>query len=134
MSVWEERGVVLAWAWMELPGQLDLLIDPAVTSLLPLVLDWFETIAPGPRVSCLVMEDDSHEGTALTGRGYTPQQDGPFFRRHTHDLTDLPTPAMPNGFSITHVTLRGCSVVALRRLGFAPSARHVVKPDRRPEI
>lgn len=103
LSVWEEDDAVLAWAWVELPGHLDLLVDPAATSLLPLVLDWFETVAPGPRLSCLVMEGDRRERTALTGRGYTPQQDGPFFRRHIHDLTDLPAPSVPSGFSITHV-------------------------------
>ncbi len=96
--------MVLAWAWLELPGHLDLLIDPAATSLLPRVLDWFETVATVPRLSCLVMEDDRHERTALTRRGYSPEQDGSFFRRHIHDLTNLPAPSVPSGFSITHVT------------------------------
>jgi hypothetical protein len=103
-SVWQDRGVVLAWAWVEQPGHLELLVDPAALSLLPLVLDWFESVAPGPELSCVVMEGDYHERAELERRGYRPHADGPFFRRYVHDLTGLPMVSLPDGFAITHVT------------------------------
>ncbi len=104
VSLWEERSTVSAWAWIELPGHLELLVDPAATDLLPQLLNWFETVAPGPTLSCLVMETDRHERAALSRRGYTLQTIGPFFRRHVHDLTELPAPLLPGGFTITAIT------------------------------
>ncbi|WP_433679192.1 GNAT family N-acetyltransferase [Nocardia sp. CA-119907] len=104
VALWQENGVVLAWAWVELPGHLELLVDPAATSLLPQLLGWFETVAPGPTLSCLVMETDRHERAALSERGYTVQDTGPFFRRHTRDLSELPALSLlPDGFVITPV-------------------------------
>ncbi|SHF93524.1 GNAT family N-acetyltransferase [Streptoalloteichus hindustanus] len=102
-SFWADGDEVLAWAWVELPGHLELLVDPAVTALLPEILDWFESVAPGPERTCLVMEGDSAERAALERRGYRPREDGPFFRRHVHDLADLPRVSLPEGFAITQV-------------------------------
>lgn len=103
VSIWEEHGVVLAWAWVELPGHVEFLVDPDAVELLPQLLDWFETVATGPALSCQVMEGDRHQRRALTQRGYTAQEAGPFFRRHVHDLAGLPAPSLPDGFAISHV-------------------------------
>lgn len=104
ISTWEAQGRVVAWAWMELPGHLELLVDPAATELLPQLLDWFESMAEGPALSCAVMEADGEERAELSRRGYTVRDDGPYFRQHVHDLTGLPAPVLPTGFTITHVT------------------------------
>jgi hypothetical protein len=104
VSMWQEGGEVVAWAWVELPGHLEVVLDPAAAELVPRVLDWFETVTAGPTLSCLVMQDDQHERAALAARGYTEQRDGPFFRRLVHDLTDLPTPPLPRGFTVAQVS------------------------------
>jgi predicted N-acetyltransferase YhbS len=102
-AVWEADGAVLAWGWVELPGHLELLVDPAATALLPRILDWFESVATGAERTCVVMAGDREERAALSRRGYRSQQDGPFFRRHIHDLADLPAVSLPDGFAIRQV-------------------------------
>lgn len=102
-AVWAAGEAVLAWAWVELPGHLELLVDPVASDLLPHILDWFESVATGAERSCVVMEGDREERAALSRRGYRSQQDGPFFRRHVHTLDDLPAVSLPDGFTITQV-------------------------------
>lgn len=118
VSWWEER-VVLAWAWIELPGHLELVVDPAAPGVLPQLLDWFETVAIGRELSCLVMEADHHLRATLSGRGYAPQEDGPFFRRYIHDLAELPAPGLPSGFTIAAAAGDAERRAAVHRAGWS---------------
>lgn len=104
ISLWEREGEVEAWAWVELPGHVDLLCDPQQeTELLPEMLDWFEYSAEATALSCLVMEGEVGVRRALEQRGFTPAPDGPFFIRHVRDLEDLPGVVLPDGFRVCAV-------------------------------
>ncbi|MGX1811670.1 GNAT family N-acetyltransferase [Nocardia sp. NPDC055321] len=132
MSLWEEGGVIVAWAWIELPGHLEMLVDPAATELLPQLLDWFEIAAAGSMLSCLVMETDRHERAALSRRGYTPLENGPFFRRHVHDLVELPEPRLPGGFAITTIATDNAEQrAAVHRAGWSDFGSRVTTDSYR---
>ncbi len=119
-SLWEDDGRVVAWGWIEMPGYLDFLVDPRCPDLVPEVLDWFETTASGAELACMVMEDEEDVREDLEARGFTPQVDGPFFRRHIRDLTDLPNVDLPDGFTISAVTDRDADRrAAAHRLGWS---------------
>jgi hypothetical protein len=87
---------------VEPPGTLESLVDPAAADLLPMILDWFEAIAADR--SCVAMEGDRALRAVLERRGYHADEGGPYFRRHIHDLADLPAVPLPDGFTITRVT------------------------------
>ena len=76
-----------------------MLIDPVAGFLLPDVLDWCESVAS----TFVVMEHDGPLRSALAERGCIPVG-GPFFQRHTHDLTGLTDPVLPPGFHIEDMT------------------------------
>ena len=102
-SLWEQGGEVVAWAWAELPNYLELLVDPRRGDLVPELLDWFEATADGPDLSCMVMDCDFRVQHALRDRGYRRERAGPFFTRHSRDLTELPSVVLPAGFTIEPV-------------------------------
>jgi predicted N-acetyltransferase YhbS len=132
VSMWQVDGVVLVGAWVESPGHLDLIVDPAAADLVPRVLDWFETVTAGPTRTCLVMQDDHDERAALAGHGYTEQHDGPFFRRLVHDLTDLPAPPLPTGFTLTQVSAEDADRrAAAHRAGWSDFASQLTADNYR---
>lgn len=103
IALWEDGGETVAWAWVELPGSLELLVDPAHDGLVAELLDWFDDVRDGSEADCLVMEGDAAVRATLRNRGYQPRTDGPFFTRHSRDLDDLPDVEMPPAFRITAV-------------------------------
>jgi predicted N-acetyltransferase YhbS len=103
-SLWEEGGDILAWAWAEMPGHLDLLVDPDHPDLIAEVLDWFEATAVGRDLTCLVMDGDTVIQQALERRRYARQADGPYFTRHCRRLVDLPHVVLPDGFTVASVS------------------------------
>lgn len=122
--LWEDGGRVRAWGWAELPGTLDLLVDPARPELADAVLAWFSGVATAPRLLVTVLEGESHLIAALERAGYTwdtAAYRGVYMSRA---LADLPPPALPAGF--TARPLRGEADlerrVALHRQVWHPSA------------
>ncbi|MCP2257544.1 hypothetical protein LX15_001229 [Streptoalloteichus tenebrarius] len=131
-AFWQDGEAVLAGAWVEPPGHLELLADPGAADLLPEVLDWFDSVAAGRDRSCLVMEGDVQERGALRDGGYRPQEGGPFFPRHAHDLVALPEASLPDGFTITHVTRDDADRrVAAHRAGWSDFGSHVTGESHR---
>lgn len=100
---WEADGRVLAWGWIELPGQLTLHIDPDHPGLAHEVLDWFETRVGAVARSVTVTDTEAHVVAALTARGYTRVDDGPFLIVLERDLDSLPEPALPHGYRLRPV-------------------------------
>lgn len=105
-ALWsDDGGEVLAWGWAELPGHLELLVDPAHPELAGEVVAWFDEVAQTDSRTATTLNTEAHLAAALAAAGYRPQEDGPFF---THCWTsldgDLPSPAVPQGFSLRHVT------------------------------
>lgn len=102
-ALWEIRGQVVAWGWVEMPAHLEVLVDPQHGEVLPELIEWFESQADGSDLACMVMEDDAPVIAGLERRGYVAKDEGPFFTRHIHDLVDLPLAVLPTGFSIHSV-------------------------------
>jgi ribosomal protein S18 acetylase RimI-like enzyme len=101
-ALWYAGGVPVAWAWLRLPGHLDLAADPARgPGLVASVLDWFERTAPAPR-SVGALDAEDHVVPLLTERGYRP---GPYLTYLGRDLADLPPlPSLPPGHRVRSVT------------------------------
>jgi GNAT superfamily N-acetyltransferase len=106
-AVWREGGRVVAWGWLEGPGELTLQVDPAhaaVAALADEVLEWAEGAsgvggASNGVIGTTISERETHIAAALRGRGYTAAAEGPFFAHLGHDLRDLPPiPALPEGY------------------------------------
>jgi GNAT superfamily N-acetyltransferase len=112
-AVWRDGDSVLAWGWLEGPGELTLQVDPRYPALADEVLAWAEQVSPAP-VQTTISDREPHIAAALTARGYRPAPDsGPFFVCLGFDLGRLPAapPVLPDGY-----TLRDCdaATVALR--------------------
>lgn len=105
-ALWENGGdaQVLAWGWAELPGHLDLHVDPARPQLAAAVLAWFDEVTAGADRSVTVLETEGHLVAALDGAGYRPLPKAPFFQHCLLDLDQpLPTPRLPKGYRLRPV-------------------------------
>lgn len=114
-AVWRDGERVVAWGWLEGPGELTLQVDPEYADVADDVLEWAEEAADraadkaaeaappavGSRISTTISGLETHIAAALEARGYTAAVDGPFFTHLGHDLTRLPpVPALPDGYSL----------------------------------
>jgi ribosomal protein S18 acetylase RimI-like enzyme len=104
-ALWtDDNGDVLAWGWIELPGHLDLLVDPAHPQLTVEVLQWFHQVATADDYTVTVLDTEHHLVDALDSMSYQPQSEGPFFNHCWMSLAgDLPSPKLPEGFVLRHV-------------------------------
>ena len=104
-ALWTDAaGDAFAWGWIELPNHLDLLVDPARPKLAIDVLDWFDRTAIADNRTVTVLDTEHHIVSALIAMNYQPQAQGPFFMHCSMPLTnDLPSPEIPEGFTLRHV-------------------------------
>jgi GNAT superfamily N-acetyltransferase len=104
-ALWKDgHNRVTAWGWIELPGHLDLHVDPAHPELVHDVFAWFETIAAGPKRSVTVLETEEHLVTALERATYRRVTAAPFFLHCLIDLAESPTPPpLPLGYQVRQV-------------------------------
>jgi ribosomal protein S18 acetylase RimI-like enzyme len=94
----------LAWGWVELPGNLDLLADPAHLDLASEVLRWFHQVATTEHYTVTVLDGGHHLIEALVSMGYQPQVKGPLFTHSWMSLTGgLPSQELPERFVLRHV-------------------------------
>lgn len=118
--LWRAERRTFAWGWIELPGHLNLAVDPDRAELAHDVLRWFEEIVPPGERQVTVSSGDRHLVAALEERGYRREQDGPFLVRMVRDLDVLPIPEPPPGFRLEAVRdVPGR--VAAHRAAFHPS-------------
>ena len=100
-AVWREDDRVVAWGWLEGPGDLTIQVDPHHPALAHEVLAWAEQTYPDSAVSATISENEPHVAAALTARGYRAATDGPFFACLGRDLATLPAPpALPDGYTL----------------------------------
>lgn len=98
-ALWEDEGEVIAWGWAQTADSLSLLVDPARPEAADEVLRWFhDTAGEGP-LTISVLEHEGHLITALEHHGYTRDDTAPGYRYMRHDLTGLPDPVLPAGFT-----------------------------------
>jgi ribosomal protein S18 acetylase RimI-like enzyme len=104
-ALWKDSAdVVTAWGWTELPGHLDLHVDPAHPELARDVLAWFETVATGSECSVTVLETEGHLVEALEGAGYRLVTEAPFFQHCLLGLDEsLAAPQTPEGYRVRAV-------------------------------
>jgi GNAT superfamily N-acetyltransferase len=98
-AVWRDGDLVVAWAWLELPAELMLQVDPDYSAIAAEVLGWAEAQTSE---SLMVAAADIEAAVlaALTGRGYA-ERDGPFFSCLSMPLTQTPAPCeLPPGYRI----------------------------------
>ena len=96
-ALWETDGAVVGWAWAHLPGHLDFLTDdPHIAAD---ILDWFDATATTTRRTATVADNEPLLIAALERHGYTPA-DEPVSHYLVRDLTDLPEPVPPPGFTV----------------------------------
>jgi ribosomal protein S18 acetylase RimI-like enzyme len=118
-ALWEDGGEVVAWGWAELPGTLDLLVDPARPELAGEVLAWFADVAAPGTVT--VLDAETHVIAALQERGYTPR-DSDHYRYLVRTLNELPPPTLPDGFRARPVQAGDLAArVAVHRAAWHPS-------------
>lgn len=125
--LWEYGEQVVAWAWVKLPGQLDLQIDPAHIDLAAEILRWFDDVAEGDGRTVTVLDAEADLIHVLRRDGYQEQTTGPYFIHLQRSLADLPEPRIPDGYTLRSV--RGESDAgaraAVHRAAFS-------RPDRPP--
>jgi len=133
IRVWQDGPRIVAWGWIEPPGHLRGLVDPARPDLAVDVVRW---LGRSGGDSAQTTPADRALVEALVDAGYTPADDGPFdidMRRPAAGVTVVPVS--------TGYTVRGAhsdettALVALHRgswrpseLPFAPGTGHSVDP------
>ncbi len=100
-SLWYFREQLVAWAWARQPAHLDLQLDPEHIELADDILRWFDdvTAAEAGR-TVTVLDAETGLIDALRRNGYREQTDGPFYVHLGRDLTDLPQPELPGGYTL----------------------------------
>lgn len=102
-ALWSDGDRPMAWGWVELPGDLSLVIDPSRPELVDGVLEWFDEIAGPGEHSCMVLETEGTTIEGLVAAGFTAAPERPYFRYHAMPLEALPEPVLPDGFRLRHV-------------------------------
>jgi hypothetical protein len=102
-SLWADGDRALAWGWVELPGDLSVVVDPDAPELIDVVLEWFDQTAEPGRQSCMALETERQLIDRLRGRGFTSEPTLPYFRYHTRPLDEIAEPVLPDGFQLRHV-------------------------------
>ncbi|MGY0233637.1 GNAT family N-acetyltransferase [Longispora urticae] len=122
-SLWEHDGEVVAWCWVREGGDLDLCVDPAHADLVDEVLAWGLAALDLARYEAQILDAEEHLAAGLLRAGFTAATDGPFFLHTGRDLLDLPTPVLPEGFTVRPV--RGAADAArwaeVHQAAFHPS-------------
>lgn len=102
-SLWSTGDRCVAWAWVELPGELGLVVEPGRPGLVADVLEWATSVMEPDEQSCTVLETEEDLIAGLVGAGFRPGADGPYFRHHAMSLDSLSDAAMPDGFRLRRV-------------------------------
>lgn len=102
--LWRVEASVVAWGWMQLPNELEFLVDPAMPELVDVVLAWAEGEVLSDQLNITVLETETHLVEAFSRHGYQPV-DGWFFDYLIRSLDDIPEPVLPPGFTARAIVL-----------------------------
>uniref|UniRef100_UPI003F493B8F GNAT family N-acetyltransferase n=1 Tax=Nonomuraea bangladeshensis TaxID=404385 RepID=UPI003F493B8F len=102
-SLWEHDGQVVAWAWAQRPGTLDLRLDPAYPELAEEILHWSDGAVEGLERDVTLLESETDLAAVLRRHGYRAQESGVFFTHMRLDLDALPEPKVPAGHTLRAV-------------------------------
>lgn len=70
-AIWTDDGEVLGWAWVRLPGHLDLAVDPAYPEVAAEIMEWYPTVATADELTAYASSDDPHLIEAFRAAGFT---------------------------------------------------------------
>lgn len=99
-AVWRDGDRIVAWGWLEGPGELTVQADPDYPTVLDEVVRWAERSSLGP-ISITISDNEPHIAAALDARGYRAATDGPYFACLGIDLKTLPPiPSLPDGYEL----------------------------------
>ncbi|KUM27742.1 GCN5 family acetyltransferase [Mesorhizobium loti] len=116
--LWFAGGRLAAWGWAHLPYQLprddgtlresktaNLLwqAHPDSAALLSEILDWYDDVAGGGDRLLTVQSADAQAQAIVAAHGYAfdakaGSDNGPWVQFNMRELTDVPDPALPDGF------------------------------------
>jgi ribosomal protein S18 acetylase RimI-like enzyme len=102
-SLWTYGDKPVAWAWAQLPADLDLHVDPAYTPVADQILEWFDGVADGARRTVTILDAEADLIAVLRRYGYREQSSGPFFLHLRRSLADLRAPEVPPGYTLRPV-------------------------------
>src|SRR5690242_15505723 len=74
-AVWSEGDTVVAWGWVEPPGELAMAVDPEQPDAVKDVLAWFDEVAIGAERTCMVLDSEDHLVDGLLCAGFRPHMD-----------------------------------------------------------
>jgi ribosomal protein S18 acetylase RimI-like enzyme len=101
--LWEREDELVGWAWLELPGELDLHVHPSERrDLVPEIVARAAAEA-GEHLSVHACDRDEATMEALTAGGFSPVADGAFDVMVRQLDTRIPEPELPAGFRLGHV-------------------------------
>lgn len=102
--LWEDNGEVVAWAWLTLPDELELVIAAGRREhLLDEARAWAQERAGGA-VKVDALDTDAELRKLLEARGYSASESDPLFS-HAMPLGALSEPGVPAGYTLRHVRL-----------------------------
>ncbi|GIG56372.1 N-acetyltransferase [Longispora fulva] len=102
-SLWEFDGEVVAWCWAEESGEVSLCVDPARADLVDEVLAWGLAAFDVAAHEAWILDAEEHLAAGLVRADFAARTDGPFFLHTARPLEDVPTPALPAGFTVRPV-------------------------------
>jgi hypothetical protein len=102
-ALWHDDDHPVAWAWLEPPGELSLLMAPDGDDLGGAILDWLDEGATAGEHTCTLLETETALADALTLAGFAADADRPYFRYHSMSLDVLDDPVLPPGFRLRHI-------------------------------
>ena len=105
IRIWEEEGEPVAWGWLRKPATLVHEIHPRHRggALHEELLEWFAADAEGDELRASSLSTDTERLELLRRRGYDVDPEAKAFIYHACELTDVPEPAVPEGYRLRTV-------------------------------
>lgn len=107
---WHVDGQPVAWGWVRLPhraaaADLTWQVHPDRPELLTEILTWYDEVAGDADRKLTLQSADAEAATIAATHGYvTESDDGSWTPWNARNLTDLPDPALPQGFRFRDAT------------------------------
>ena len=124
ITVWEEDGAPVAWAWVRRPPMLQHEIHPRHRGrdLHHELVDWFEAEADGEDLRSSSLSTDAERLELLRSRGYEVDSESSAFVYHACELAEQQAPVVPEGYRLRTVEPRDLERrVGIHRVVWDPS-------------
>ncbi len=122
--LFEDQGKLVAWGWLENSSHLAIVVSPTHPEVTKLVLEEFSRIDPGNKLQIDIFESEEHIISGLLENGFYEEENSPFYWRMFHNLENLNSVELPEGFSARYIDLKSDfeKRVEVHREAFHPSS------------